>query len=138
LEEDYDSLQISTKLHFDAQFNTDTWKCSECQRKGLDKLRNFGYLNYKDNPKVFSDTFQVTVGHDRYTHCPIYDINKEILSDAIECYNSSEAKFLPDSGGLYDQTRFFVISSRIVGEKIYERDKKQLEEEQRKNKKKLG
>jgi len=115
-EEDINTLSLSSKIHFDETFSSSNWQCNICQEKRLDTRRNCGYLDYKNNPKHFNESFKVHVGRDIYTHCPIFDINKDMLSDAIQSYNFYEAKFLPDEGGLFDQTRFFIMASQVIAE----------------------
>ena len=134
--EEADTIMTSLDIHFEDEFKSDTWSCETCRRKGLDKFRNCGYLDYKNNKEYYSPDFKLYVGANVYTHCPIFDIDSDLLGIAIQCYNIKEAGFLPDSGGYYDQTRIFRILSTIVTNKVAEQEKKQLEEMKKKMKNK--
>lgn len=124
--EELEKLQLSIEIKFDKKFQTDTWNCKICQRKKLDRMRNCGFRNEKNKLKDFN----IIVGDKLYTYCPIYDIDKELLSKAIECYNLYEKGFLPEQGGLYDQTQFFIIASNLVAEKVQKEHEKELQEMQ--------
>jgi len=127
-DEELQKLKLSIEIKFAKQFKTDNWDCKICQQKKLDRYRNCGYRNEKNKLKDFN----ILVGDRLYTYCPIYDINKELLSKAIECYNLYEKGFLPEKGGLYDQTQFFIIASTLIAEKIQEEHEKELKEMQNK------
>ena len=77
-------------------------------------------------------TFKVHADNQVYTHCPIYDIDKDILADAVDSYLMFDGKLLPDAGGLYDQTRFFVFASSIVTQKLREEEAKEAKAASRK------
>ena len=126
--EELEKLQLSIEIKFDKKFQNDTWNCNICQKKKLDRRRNCGYRNEKNKLKDFN----ILVGDKLYTYCPIYDIDKELLSKAVECYNLYEKCFLPEQGGLYDQTQFFIIASNLIAEKIQEEHEKELKEMQNK------
>jgi hypothetical protein len=120
---EYEQLKSSTNIYFDPTYQTDSWKCEICREKRLDRVRNCGFRGEKDK----DPNFVAYVNNQPYKYCPIYDVNKELLSDAVECYNAYDANLLPDSGGLYDQTRFFVLSSQEIFMKLKEQEKKELE-----------
>jgi hypothetical protein len=42
-----------------------------------------------------------------------------------------EKNFLPDEGGLYDQTKFFIVSSRLVSQKLKEEEIKELKKQKK-------
>ena len=119
-----ETLTLSIEIKFDNKFQTDNWNCKVCQRKKLDRVRNCGYRNEKNKLKDFS----LIIGNKLYTYCPIYDVDKELLGKAIECYNLYEKGFLPEKGGLYDQTQFFIIASTLVSEKIQKEKEKEIKE----------
>ena len=67
-----------------------------------------------------------------YSYCPMYDVDKEIISKAIECFNIYDKNLTPNSGGFYDQTKFFIIASSLVQEKLNkerEKEMKKLQQE---------
>jgi len=115
----YDSIEI----YFDNKFKAETWKCEVCRAKRLDRVRNCGYRGEKNKKK----DFKVYVGDKVYTYCPIYDVDKNLIAEAIECYNAFEKGFLPDEGGLYDQTKFFYLASLKLYDKIQQEEMKELQ-----------
>lgn len=120
-DEEAEKLVLNVNISMDNTFKTDSWNCENCRYKKLDRIRNCGYLGEKEK----RDDFRVNVGKQVYTYCPIYDIDAQLLDSAIECYMMYDKNILPDSGGLYDQTRFFVIASRIFTNKVREEELKE-------------
>jgi len=128
--EEYEKLQLTITIAFDDTFKTDSWKCEVCRYKKLDRIRNCGFRGEKDGGNDFS----VMVGGQLYKHCPIYELEPKLLDAALESYSMYDKNLLPDDGGLYDQTKFFVISSRLVTQKLKEEEMKELKKQQRKGK----
>jgi len=120
-----EALELNIRLQFSDELKSDNWKCSICREKRLDRVRNCGYRNELDKNK----DFKIQIGEHIYTHCPIYDIDKDLIASAIECYNMFNSGFLPDAGGLYDQTQFFITASSLVGNAIQKRREKEMEKE---------
>jgi len=77
--DEYVKLSTSLDIHLDPTYQTDTWKCSECQRKRLDRVRNCGFRGEKNK----DPEFVAYVNNHPYSYCPIYDVDKELLSDAM-------------------------------------------------------
>lgn len=126
--DDLKLLRTAVDIKFGKTFKGDTWNCETCQEKRLDRTRNCGYLGNQDK----DSTFKVMDGKQVYTSCPIYGLDLDILADAVDSYVMYDSKLLPDAGGLYDQTRFFVISSSVVTQKIREEEAKEAKSEERK------
>lgn len=125
--EQVEKLNTSLVIHFNESMESDSWNCEICKSKRLDKLRNCGYLDYNNNPQYYNKDFKLQIGKNTYTHCPIYDIDKTLLSAAIEAYNLKDMGFLPDEGGWFDQTRFFTIAVQLVSEQVYLKQKRELD-----------
>jgi len=126
--ESADNLASSYDIINDKRFKTDTYNCSVCQKRGLDKVRNCGKLGEKEkDPK-----FYLMVGETKFTYCPIFVVDTELLSEALTCYKYYTDGFLPDPGGLYDQTEFFVTASSILTSKAKESEAKYYEDMKRK------
>jgi hypothetical protein len=123
-EDDYNKLQLTIDIAFDNTFKGDSWKCEVCQYKKLDRIRNCG-IRGEHETKPNKD-FSVMVGKQLYRHCPIYEVEPYLLDAAIESYNMYDKNLLPDEGGLYDQTKFFIIASRLVKQKLDEEQAKEL------------
>lgn len=123
-----DTLQTSVNIKFGGTFNKETWNCDICKAKRLDKVRNCGYRDEKSK----DPSFKIVADNQVYTHCPIYDVDQDIIADAVDCYVMYDKKLLPDAGGLYDQTRFFVLSSSIITQKIREEEAKEAKKTKKK------
>jgi hypothetical protein len=122
-EEEYVSLKETVELYFAEILSGDSWKCDICKQKRLQGVRNCGFIGEKDkNPD-----FKLMVNNTLYTHCPIYDINIDVLNPAVDAYNIYNAKFLPDAGGWYDQTPFFTIASTLVHNQVEAQKKAQMD-----------
>ena len=122
-DEEFNKMTTSINIHFSDALSADTWKCEVCKRKRLQGSRNCGFLGEQDK----DPTFKIVVDDAIYTHCPIYDLDKDILQKAIESYNVYKSGFLPDSGGWYDQTQFFCISSVAVNNAVEQRKAREQE-----------
>lgn len=125
-----DNLTMSVNIKFGGDFQGETWDCEVCQGKRLDRTRNCGYRGEKE----LLDDFKIIADNQVYTYCPIYDVDVSVLADAVDSYVMYDKQLLPDSGGLYDQTRFFVLSSSIVKNKLREEEHKEAKKQERKNK----
>jgi hypothetical protein len=128
--EDMDKIETSLSVFFSEQLSSDTWKCDICKQKRLDNTRNCGFK--QDAPH--NPDFKIMVNKTIYTHCPIFDVDNNIISSGIEAYNVLKGRFLPDSGGWADQTQAFTILSVIVNNKIEERNKIQMDKMLKENK----
>jgi len=111
-------------LAMDDKFQSDDWDCTECQLRNLHKQRNCGYVDKKE----WSDKFMLVVGTETFYECPMYSLDHQIISDMFKTYSMSELGNLPDTGGLYDQTEFFVTSATLVRNKVKAMEKEAHEE----------
>lgn len=123
-----DILQKSINIKFNSAFQADTWNCDVCKAKRLDKTRNCGYRGEQDK----DDSFKIHVDNQVYTSCPIYEVDVNILADAVDSYLMYDKNLLPDAGGVFDQTRFFVIASSLVTNKLREEEAKEAKKANRK------
>jgi len=120
---DSEILYNSVTTYFSYELKSKTWDCELCKSKKLDRQRNCGFRNEQHK----RDDFAIQIGEHLYTSCPIYYVDKKILSKAIECFNVYESGFLPDAGGFFDQTSFFVQASQLVQRAIRAKEKKEME-----------
>jgi hypothetical protein len=125
-DDDMDSLNLSIDIKLGDALSSETWECSVCRDKRLDKTRNCKFLSEEDQKKYYDKDFKIRVNGSLYTHCPIYDIDLELLSSAIECHNILDLGFLPDEGGFLDQTRFFIIASQKIKYVLKQRELEDL------------
>jgi hypothetical protein len=125
----HEKLTSNLDVYLDKNLQKDTWSCDVCKKRGLDKVRNCGYLggNDKEKNKNYTDSFIIDVNGVLYTHCPIYDVDTNLLNEALTCHNMFSKGLLPEQGGVYDQTEFFVISSSIVASKMSEYEHREME-----------
>jgi Iap family predicted aminopeptidase len=129
-QKDYQSIMTTSDLYFSDILSTENWKCEVCKRKRLQGSRNCGFLGEQDK----SPDFKLVVNNNLYTHCPVYDMDLNILSIGIEAYNIFKAGFLPDTGGWFDQTQTFCIFSVLINNSIENRKRNQMELELAKSK----
>lgn len=116
-------LEQACSIYFAFELKAKTWNCELCKKKRLDRQRNCGYRKEKNKKKDFA----IQVGEQLYTSCPIYYIDTPLLSKAIESFNIYDNGFLPDSGGFYDQTIFFIRASMLVQQYIRIKEQKEME-----------
>jgi hypothetical protein len=128
-QEEYEKLELSIEIHLDSKFKEKTWNCEYCKKRGLDRQRNCGYRGEFDKNK----DFKILVNGKLFTSCPIYYTDKEILADAILCFNIFDNNQLPDDGGFFDQTKFFCLSVFKIKEKLNKEQEKELEKLKRQN-----
>jgi len=134
-EDTYQALLDSYELSKFTQ-GSDTWDCEVCKSKGLDKYRNCALLgNNKKGSKGYQEDFTVRIGKRILRECPINLIDKDIIEIAYEAYSMYDKGLLPCDGGLYDQTRAFVVFSRFIDNEI---EKEKLKEMKKQNRSKSG
>jgi hypothetical protein len=130
-EEELAELDNNIFLYTDGTLESETWNCELCREKRLDKVRNCRFLSEEEQERYFDPNFRVDIGDRSYNYCPVFDINKELLSAVIECNNLLELGFLPDEGGFLDQTRFFVTASQQMKFALQKAEIKKLKEQQK-------
>jgi hypothetical protein len=130
-EDTYQALLDSYELSKFTQ-GSDTWDCEVCKSKGLDKYRNCALLgNNKKGSKGYQEDFTVRVGKRILRECPINLIDKDIIEIAYEAYSMYDKGLLPCDGGLYDQTRAFVLFSRFIDNEIEKEKLKEMKKQNR-------
>jgi hypothetical protein len=122
-QKDYQSLITTSDLYFSDVLSSENWNCEVCKRKRLQSSRNCGFLGEQDK----SPDFKLIINNNLYTHCPVYDMDFNILSVGIEAYNIFKAGFLPDPGGWFDQTQTFCTFSVLINNSIETKKKNQME-----------
>lgn len=104
---------------------SDTWKCDICRKKRLDRTRNCGFLGEENKDK----NFKLLVGSTLFTHCPVFSLDQNIISVAIEAYNIYKSGFLPNPGGWFDQTQTFSYLSILTNNKFETKKQKEMEKQ---------
>jgi hypothetical protein len=75
-----------------------------------------------DSPK--DNSFKYFIKDTVFKECPVGQLDHSILQPAMEAYEFYSSGFLPDTGTVYDQTQFFLMSAQLIKQKY-----KQLEAE---------
>jgi len=121
--EEREKLDVSLNVVMSEDMKANTWTCEVCKKRRLDRARNCGFRNELDK----NEDFRVIVNGVSYTSCPIYFVDKNLVSSAFLSYNLYQEHLYPDEGGFYDQTNFFVEASLKVSMLVSEKEKKDLE-----------
>ena len=93
-------------LSNDNALQSDTWSCEVCKERNLQKVRACGYLPEEERDK----SFQIYAGGAIHKICPIYKVQKynDLMSSAYEGYKYYRKGLMPEPGGMYDQTSWFI------------------------------
>ena len=106
--------KLTTDIHttYNPRFADKSWGCTECQRRKLDRQRNCPFL-----PKEGHDS-QLTYPtfHGISLTCPVGDIDRTLVSKAVEAYSYRDQALLPEPGGIRNQTIFFMLAAQKVKE----------------------
>ena len=109
--EEMNTIEESVSILMEDTFKDETFKsCKLCQERKLDRMRNCPLL---DSSTHDSAVFYI-INNKKVTKCPMDKVNSPIIGDALRCNNILESNQLPSSGGMYDQTMFFVEVSSLV------------------------
>ena len=93
-------------LSNDDSLQSETWNCDICKERGLQSARACGFI-----PDEKRDSnFQIYAGGQIHKICPIYKIQQynDLLSAGYEAYKYYRKGLLPEAGGVYDQTNWFI------------------------------
>ena len=122
--DDISSIKSAVTVSLEDSFTDSTFKsCELCKSKNLDKKRNCPYLGEEHQD---SGVFYL-IGGKKIDKCPMDKLNSSIVSDGFKCYNMYDKGMLPTTGGLYDQTMFYVEVSSIIKNLISIHTNKELE-----------
>jgi len=120
-----EKINLNLKLSFEDKFQTDTWDCGECQRKGLDARRNCKFR--QDYEDIYDPSFTVYVDGEEYKECPMFYKDVPMISDVFNSYAAFDTGVLPEIGGLYDQTEFFQYAWSATRREIRAKEAEALE-----------
>ena len=126
---DFDEkLETNLKVVWSDKLQGDYWSCEVCKERGLQKARACGFIPEEDR-----DEFMMFIEDKVFKQCPISVIDTELVYKAVECYRMYDKGILPEDGGLYDQTMFFVEATKIVQQVVKEQEQKALEDSKNKD-----
>ena len=94
------------KLQNDNSLQSETWDCEICKERDLQADRACGFLPEDQRSKSFS----IYAGGEIHKICPIYKLlqNSTLLNTAYEAYRYYRKGLMPEQGGMYDQTIWFI------------------------------
>jgi len=124
-ETDFNKLQSLLKLKMSKDLQSENWSCETCKLKKLNYSRNCPYLE----EKYHNQDVILYINGEAYKTCPVYELNEnsELIGKAMTAYYYLDKGIYPESGGLFDQTMFFIESSSLVDTIVKEEEKKDLE-----------
>ena len=82
-----------------------TYSCDKCKTiPGMQQARNCPLIELKEKAK-----FKLRVGDKTYTECPISDLDTYVINQIIQANNFISINSLPLSGGMSEQSVWFVL-----------------------------
>jgi hypothetical protein len=118
------------EIQFNSQFREDSWDCKVCQKKKLDYNRACGYLpEDKRDPAPMLPRVNGKI----FTQCPISTIDGYVTSQATKAHELFINGVLPETGGIAEQTDWFVKVALLYKRKIAEAESKAIEEARNKH-----
>lgn len=94
-----------------------TYNCSKCKTiPGMQEARNCPLLA---NPPPFAN-FKLRINETTYTKCPVSDIDNYVSNQIIQSNNFLSFNILPVSGGIEEQSAWFVLVSQMYKSKLNE------------------
>lgn len=111
-----DSMRLNSKIALEDNFQTETWQCSECQRRNLDVQRNC--KKREDYDEIFNPAFKVLVGTEEFRDCPMFYKDEVLTKAMFECYSTADKGLLPEIGGVVDQTEFYQYGVDFINAEI--------------------
>lgn len=94
----------------------ETYSCAKCKSiPGLQDARNCPLL--EDAP---TSKFKIRIGSTTYTNCPIATVDTYVVNQIIQSNNFLSMNSLPISGGIEEQSSWFVLVSQRYKAKLNE------------------
>ena len=123
--EQHEELSAMLDIQFNPVFQDESWDCKTCQERKLDYSRGCGFL--AENARDLSPLLPRIKGI-RYTQCPISSIDAFVANQASKAHTMLINSVLPESGGIGDQTDWFVKAALLFKRKVSEAEKAAYEE----------
>jgi len=111
-------------IYSDKNLQNNTWDCENCKARNLHYSRN---CPIEDVPQ--NDDFSYIIKGEVYKTCPIGETLKyqTEYNNAISSYNLYKKGLLPNTGGFYDQTEFFILTSKLLDGLISKYEQEELD-----------
>lgn len=110
--EQLDTFKSVFTLSNDENLQSETWGCEICKERGLQESRACGFIPEEKRDKGF----KIYAGGEIHTICPIYKIMKysDLMNAGYEAYKYYRKGLMPEFGGSYDQTMWFLELSILL------------------------
>lgn len=113
-EAQYEELVLSLEVQFDPRFRDEHFNCTKCKERKFDIQRACKFLP----PEEHVAPFRMRVKDQTYTNCPLSVINMQLVQQAHTAYELYSSGFLPEDGGIGEQTMWFVKAAQIYGRQV--------------------
>lgn len=121
-EEQYNALSESLTIQLDERFQDDNWNCETCKKRKLDTQRACLFLPEEQR----TAPFRLKLKGKDYLNCPLSTIDTKIVHQASIAYTLYRDGFLPEEGGIGNQTVWFVKAAQLYTRKIKEAESDRL------------
>ena len=110
-------------IYMDKNLQNDTWDCENCKARCLQLSRNCPLIEES------TDDFVYTIKGKVFKSCPIGGTleHQQTYNEATYSYSLYKKGLLPNKGGLFDQTDFFILSSRVIDNLVNKYEQEELE-----------
>lgn len=103
-----DSINKLIDIITEPQLMADTYNCEKCKEiPGMQQARNCPLIDIKEPAK-----FKLRISDTTYTACPMADIDNYVVNQIIQANNFISMNSLPLSGGIEEQSSWFVLVSQ--------------------------
>ena len=103
-----DSINKLIDIITEPQLMADTYNCEKCKKiPGMQQARNCPLIDIKEPAK-----FKLRISDATYTTCPMADIDNYVVNQIIQANNFISMNSLPLSGGIEEQSSWFVLVSQ--------------------------
>jgi len=108
-------LKITIELMLDPRFAGDTWNCTTCQKRKLDKQRNCPLI---EGVEHLDPMFKLPFMGETITQCPVSSKDEELQQLLLDGHAIQDSNYLPEVGGIGDQPIAFVLGTQHLAERI--------------------
>ena len=103
--EQLNNIDSIIDLMLSATLQESSYDCTKCKTiPGMQQARNCPLLEVKSEAR-----FKLRVGDTTYTECPVSSLDTYIVNQIIQAHNFISINALPLSGGISEQSAWFVL-----------------------------
>ena len=122
--EQVEAADLLLEIQLSPSFSEDSWNCKTCQEKKLDYARGCGYL---PEDKRDPNPMLPRVNGIKFKQCPMSTLDAFASNQLGLAYSMFDAGFLPEPGGLGNQTDWFVRMSLLYKRKLAQAERRAME-----------